>query len=644
MSAPRPSNRLARRLAFWIIGVSGCLTLLGTGLQLALDWRHDRGEVAARVDQIGSSHLPALTSAVWAADEEQIDAELEGILGLPDMEFVSLSLGEEGSQSAGEIRSKRTLRADYALRYEYRGQEVELGALDVVAGLDRVVGHLRSRVLIILATQAAKTFVVAFFILFLVHRLLTRHVGRIARYGQELDPDGVEPPLELSRIRKGTDELDVLVGAVNQMTTRLRLALGEVREERGNLAEELERRTAEIRDLEHHRVEAQLQRSQRLESLGLLAGGIAHDFNNLLVGVLGNASLALAEMGDAAPGRESVAQIELTAQRAAELVRQLLAYSGKGRFVVEPLDLSEAVREMASLLEVTTSKKAALRLDLGDGLPAVMADVAQVRQLVMNFITNASDAIGDEVGTITVATCLVDADEEYLSGSDVLGGAAPGRFVALEVSDTGSGMDAVTKRRIFDPFFSTKETGHGLGLAAALGIVRGHGGAIRVYSEPGRGTSIKVLLPACDAVAGAVSRVHRSLAIDDALHGAVILVADDEEVVRELVRRTLERAGFEVLLAQDGAEAVEVFQSHAHRIDLVLLDMAMPKLGGEEVHREIQRQRPGTKVILSSGYNEQDATSQLVGRPYAAFLQKPYTSAQLVQAITELIDAPSADP
>jgi signal transduction histidine kinase/ActR/RegA family two-component response regulator len=632
-----PTSHLARRLAFWIILFSGCLTLMGTGAQVVLDWRHDRGLVHSRVEQVGGSHLPALSSAVWAADDEQIEAELEGILGLPDLEQVRLQLEDEPARVAGEVRSKRTVQASFPIRYEYRGQEVELGEVEVVAGLDRVVRHLRSRVLLILATQAAKTFVVAFFILFLVHRLLTRHVVRIARYGQELDPDTREAALELGRRRRRGDELDALVGAVNQMTTRLRLALEEVREDRGALATELERRTAEIRQLEHHRVEARLQRSQKLESLGLLAGGIAHDFNNLLVGILGNASLALAEMSEVAPGRVSVAQIELTAQRAAELVRQLLAYSGKGRFVVEPLDLSDAVGEMASLLEVTTSKKAALKLDLTPDLPAVMADVAQVRQLVMNFITNASDAIGDEVGTITVATYLVDADREYLSGSDVLGAAEPGRLVAIEVSDTGSGMDAETRARIFDPFFSTKESGHGLGLAAALGIVRGHRGAIRVYSEPGRGTSIKVLLPACDARPERTARALEAAAGADPVRGGVVLVADDEEVVRELVRRTLERAGFEVLLASDGVEAVETFRAEMARIDLVLLDMAMPRLGGDEVQREVQRLRPGTRVILSSGYNEQDATSRCVGRAYAGFLQKPYTSAQLVEVVSGLL-------
>lgn len=266
------------------------------------------------------------------------------------------------------------------------------------------------------------------------------------------------------------------------------------------------------------------------------------------------------------------------------------------------------------------------------------ADVSQVRQLVMNFITNASDAIGDEAGTITVATGTVDADAEYLAASDVLGKPEPGLFVAIEVSDTGCGMDAGTRHRIFDPFFSTKESGHGLGLAAALGIVRGHGGAMRVYSEPGRGTSMKVLLPATDDEAGDSSGTFPVARSDEALRGRVVLVADDEEVVRELVRRTLERAGIEVLLAEDGAQAVEVFAEQGDRIDLVLLDMAMPRLGGDEAHREIQRRRPGTKVVLSSGYNEQDATSGLAGRAWSAFLQKPYTSAQLLRVLAELLD------
>ncbi|MBZ0252479.1 MAG: hypothetical protein K8I02_03985, partial [Candidatus Methylomirabilis sp.] len=265
-----------------------------------------------------------------------------------------------------------------------------------------------------------------------------------------------------------------------------------VEERTSTLAEanaRLQREVAERARMEEERrgLEARIQQTQKLESLGVLAGGIAHDFNNLLMGVLGNAGLALMEMSPEAPGRESVRLIETAAQRAAELTNQMLAYSGKGRFVIERLDLSRLVSEMAHLLHVSISKRAALNLRTPAGLPPIEGDAAQIRQVVMNLITNASDALGDGTGTISVTTGRCAADAGYFDRSFIKDDLPEGEYVFVEVSDTGCGMDGETAAKIFDPFFTTKFAGRGLGLAAVLGIVRGHRGAVRVYSEPGRG-------------------------------------------------------------------------------------------------------------------------------------------------------------
>jgi signal transduction histidine kinase len=386
---------------------------------------------------------------------------------------------------------------------------------------------------------------------------------------------------------------------------------------------------------EHRQLEARMQQSQKLESLGLLAGGIAHDFNNLLVGILGNSGLALGELKPESSAYATVEQIQAAAQRAAELTNQLLAYSGKGRFLVQPLDLSRQVEEIAHLLKISTSKKAALRTRLASGLPAVEADPVQIQQVVMNLITNASEALGDNAGEIVVKTGVVDLDG-VPHVDDVPGEPLPaGRYVYLEVSDNGCGMDKETRARIFDPFFTTKFTGRGLGLAAVMGIVRGHRGAIHVYSEPGRGTAFKVLFPASQQAVPAARRAAEATA---AWQGTgTILIVDDEEGVRRMAGLTLENAGFKVLRAADGRAGVQMFQEHAGEIAAILLDLTMPEMSGEEVFRAIRSVRPDARIILSSGYSQEETINLFPKDAPAGFIQKPYMPAKLVEKVREIL-------
>ncbi len=382
---------------------------------------------------------------------------------------------------------------------------------------------------------------------------------------------------------------------------------------------------------ERRRLDLQMQQTQKLESLGVLAGGIAHDFNNLLVAILGNAGLALMELPPESPARQTVLAIETAAQRAAELTRQMLAYSGKGRFVIERLNLSRIVEEMAHLLEVSVSKRAVLKYRFAPDLPAIEGDATQLRQVIMNLITNASDAIGDRSGVISIATGLMYADAAYLRTAYMDDGLPEGDYVYLEVADTGIGMDPETAARIFDPFFTTKFTGRGLGLAAVLGIVRGHRGAIKLYTEPGRGTTFKILFPAAGpGPAGAPVGVAE--ASPPSAAPAVILVVDDDETVRTVTRRMLEQAGHTVLVAADGHQALDVYRQRPG-IDLVLLDMTMPRMDGEETFRELRRVDPGVRVILTSGYNEQDATERFAGKGLAGFIQKPYRPQDLLEKV-----------
>ena len=393
-------------------------------------------------------------------------------------------------------------------------------------------------------------------------------------------------------------------------------------------------------EAERRRLEAQVQHMQKLEGLGVLAGGIAHDFNNLLVGLLGYAGLALTKLPQESPARLYIEKIEATAQRAAELTNQMLAYSGRGAFTVRPLSLTKLAIEIGRLLEASVSKKAVLTYACDPDLPLIEGDAAQLHQLLINLITNASDAIGDKPGTITVSTRCVDVTRDYLSKTFVDDDLEEGPYVCLEVSDTGCGMDAATRVRIFDPFFSTKFAGRGLGLSAALGIVRGHRGAINVYSEPDHGTTFKVLFPvapqaALDPPDDAGEQQDRMIA---GWRGTgVILVADDEEVAREVARESFESHGFHVILAVNGKEAVDKFRDHAEEISAVLLDLTMPVMSGEEAFREIQNIRSNVPIVLSSGYTEQDVAKRFTGKGPAGFVQKPYAIMELAKKFHSLL-------
>lgn len=386
---------------------------------------------------------------------------------------------------------------------------------------------------------------------------------------------------------------------------------------------------------ERRRLESQMFHAQKLESLGVMAGGIAHDFNNLLMGILGNSDLALSQIPENTSGKSFVQEIQTAAIRASELTNQLLAYSGKGRFVVQPVDLNPLVAEMLGLLRTAVGRNVTVQFKPEPHPIVVEADASQLRQVFMNLVTNASDAIGDEPGAVNVHLGVeaVGAEDESASLSEKL---VAGDYATLEVSDTGAGMDQATIRQIFDPFYTTKFTGRGLGLAAVLGIVRGHAGAIRVYSEIGVGTTFKILLPLSAKPASATLPVSTPVTQFEEL---TVLVVDDDTMVLAVTRAFLERAGLRVQTAENGREAIAKFKQRPDEIDLVVLDMTMPEMGGKETFRELRRIRPGVRVILSSGYNEQDATSHFSGKGLAGFIQKPYRSDALIKLVGEVLGA-----
>ena len=387
----------------------------------------------------------------------------------------------------------------------------------------------------------------------------------------------------------------------------------------------------EQRRLEHRMLEA-----QRMESMAVLAGGVAHDFNNLLVGMLGNADLALLELPPHSPARGRIEGVELAARRAAELARQMLAYSGKGRFVVGELDLHTLLREISHLLEATLTRKAALEFRFADQLPHVRGDATQIRQVLMNLMTNAAEAIEDTSGIISLETGLVQIDGESDGELWPAAELEPGYYAVVAVADTGMGMDEATRRRIFDPFFTTKFTGRGLGLAAVMGIVKGHGGAIRVQSAPGRGSRFEVLLPAM--MDGLVQDPEApSDVLDERLSPSTVLIVDDDETVRSVSAAMLEHAGYRILTAEDGLAAVELFETRSEEIDLVLLDLSMPRMDGQACYEKLRAIRPGIRVVLSSGFNERDAIERFEGGELAGFIQKPFRAKTLIGTVAKAL-------
>jgi PAS domain S-box-containing protein len=384
-------------------------------------------------------------------------------------------------------------------------------------------------------------------------------------------------------------------------------------------------------------MDERLWHTQKLESIGVLAGGVAHDFNNLLMGILGNASLGLETLDDPRATERALRDIVRASERAADLTRQLLAYSGKGRFVIQLIDLSLIVSGMLPLARASFPRKVKLVPNLAKSLPAIKADKTQVEQIVMNLVINAAEAIGERAGTVTVATkerhFSQPQQQRYLTESEICGD-----YVMLEVRDDGIGMDEETIARIFDPFFTTKFMGRGLGLSAVLGIMRGHQGAIRVNSAPGLGTTFELLFPSVGAaVPEAVPEPAATEPVRGSAHGR-ILVVDDERIVRDFFRSSLERHGYEVVVATDGAEGLRIFSEEQGRFTMVLLDLVMPVMNGKDVLPRLLEVRPDARIVVTSGQVEEEVRRELSEWKIAGFIQKPCAMRVLIEKIQTFLE------
>ncbi|RXK53242.1 response regulator [Oleiharenicola lentus] len=387
---------------------------------------------------------------------------------------------------------------------------------------------------------------------------------------------------------------------------------------------------------EHKRLlERKLLEAQKLESLGVLAGGVAHDFNNILTSILGNASLAALDLPENHRVRRQLAQIERAAQRAADLCSQMLAYAGRATVLTAPVNLSELIRDTAALLEISVGKRVRLDLQLDDQAPAVLGDATQLRQIVMNLVINAADAMDQRAdGVVIVRTATHDLAAAFFEEAIHSPKRPAGRYVGLEVSDNGSGMPPEVLARIFEPFFTTKFSGRGLGLAAVLGIVQSHGGALFVESTPGKGTTFRLFLPATQVQAAGTRAPFAP--IPGSLRGTV-LVVDDEESVRLVGMQTLTVLGVTALGAADGEAAIELLRTHAGPIDLVLLDLTMPGLSGDETLRRLREIRPDLRAIIMSGFSEGEIMQRCADLGIAGYLPKPFDVATLTAKVQPLL-------
>ncbi len=384
--------------------------------------------------------------------------------------------------------------------------------------------------------------------------------------------------------------------------------------------------------------ERMLNQAQRMQSLGVLAGGVAHDFNNLLVAMLGQSSLALRMLPAEANARRPIEKTINAAEKAAALTRQMLAFSGRGHFQMEQLDLNRLVAENDALLRVSLPTGVTLQTTFGSDVPAIVGDASQIQQVIMNLIINAGEAVDPQNGLIRVNTQSQDLSSDDLKYQPFTSAPLkPGKYAVLEVSDNGVGMTSETQQKIFDPFFTTKKTGHGLGLAALLGIIRGHKGGLIVYSELGKGTNFKVVFPAETLAVIANDTTQTPLDTGQLLGTGTVLIIDDDPLSCETATDILSETGYQILSANDGVSGIEQCMQQLDEIGLIMLDLNLPDLKANEVLDKIRRLSETVPVVLVSGYSYVDVLPLMLGRSYIAFLQKPYTTLELQSVVKQYI-------
>ncbi len=563
-----------------------------------------------------SAAIPEIRSVVISASDGRVLADIQFTGTVPD----SSSSPEVISQTV-EVRSNNLMDSiESSLTGDRDNSVTLLGSVRMVRGTADLVRALRHTI-VLSACIAAVFWLVVSVLCYQVLQRVTRSFNVLMNGINTMQNGDFTTQIVID----SDDEPGRAAHAVNTLAN----ALHQRGEENNRLQEE------------RLNLERQMLHGQKLESLGVMAGGIAHDFNNLLQSILGNMELASKQLAAAPEPQKYLDHAMHSARRAALLASLMLTYVGKGLVSKKRLNLNELVRENAEILKVAASSAVSMELHLSAEIPAVMADEASIQQVVMNLITNAAESIQQQPGIIVMTTGIQCCDQVCLATSLLVEKPKPGRYVFLEVSDNGCGMDDDTLKRLFDPFFTTKFAGRGLGMSAVMGIMKTHGGALFVESEPGKGTTFRALLPVLedDSLFPATALPMAGLAADGEAAkclseqnqpperplSGVVLVVDDEKSVLRICSKMVQLCGFTVMTACDGLEAVAKFRDHADEISLVLMDLTMPNMDGLAAMSEIYRIRPDSKVILSSGFNEDELSERITSQPPSGFIRKPYS-------------------
>jgi PAS domain S-box-containing protein len=754
---PGLRSSIGRKFIFYILLFSSVITFMGTGLQLYLDYDRDLKSIHATIEQVKSSYLNSITNCLWVTDAELLWIQLDGILRLPDMQFIEVRKGANVLEAVGTPQSESIIEQTIPLVYIYNGQDVHLGELHVVASLKGVYQRIIDRVLVILGIQAVKTFLVCLFIFIIFYLLVGKHIIHMASFFESIRFESMDQPLRLDRKSKTKkpDELDQLAASFNRMRENLaqdiirrETAEKELQESALLFSQMFEQSTTsmglykpggtilrvnnefckmfgveekvimdsgynvfkdqaaidagvipllrEIFDekksrtwrihfdidvasastgtntsktgkifievfgypvvnrkgdleyvvLQHYdltareraeeekaKLESELQQSQKMEAVGTLAGGIAHDFNNILAVILGNAELAADDVPRENPASKSLKAIHQASIRAKDMVRQLLAFSRKSDEETKLLNMTPIIKESMKMLRTAVPSSVEFKQHISDDPCNILGDAAQINQIMMNLVTNASHAMSEEGGLLDVTLEKIILPEEKPCFDWIL---SPGPHIRLKVRDTGEGISPRIMARIFDPYYTTKEVGKGtgMGLSVVHGIVKSHGGGILVESTLGEGTVFEVYFPALEKT------IEKEKEPDGEIKGGSerILFVDDEESMVNLNRQRLERLGYQVKSTTKPLEALEWFKAEPDQFDVVITDMTMPRMTGDRLTKEILAIRPEMLVIICTGYSERMSAKEAEALGARKYIEKPMDTRNLASALREVLD------
>jgi len=575
---------------------------------------------------------------------QSVRLQLEGILRFRDIEYLEIT--EEGNKVVvvGSPQTKHVIVKNIPLIYNFKNQDREIGKLTVAASLARIYSRLFDRAISLLISQGIKTFLVSSFILIIFHLLVTRHLGSINSYLKSLDLKNLSRPLRLNRrVSTKHDELDQVVDSTNEMAVNLHesyqtinteLELRKQAEEKLSIAyKDIEKRIEE-RTAELTKATEQLQQAQKMEAIATLAGGVAHNFNNALTPIIGNIDLLEMAHGQYEKTMGRLKNMKTSGLRMAHLTSQLLAYAEGGKYNPQIQSLSGFVEDTLPLIQHTLDPDVRVETDLPLDVKDVEADSTQMQMVLSAIMANSNEAM-EGPGRIRISTRNMDLDQEIIKDHP---GLKPGPHVSLSIEDDGKGMDDETRNRIFDPFFTTHFMGRGLGMASVYGIVKSHDGAITVDSEPGKGTLVRIYLPAIEAEEKPKKIVASKPEIELPTGDATILVIEDEKDVMMLIQQVLERLGYRVLQAETGKKAIRLARTFDGQIDLALLDIKLPDMTGDKVYPLIIEARPDLKVIVCSGYTIEGPPQDILDAGAEGFIQKPFSIAPFAEKLKEVLE------